>query len=57
MVKDTDSKQQLPDNPSAEFCPTCRKWFVSPDEKLHIRNTTMCFSCEHIEGENKYGQR
>jgi len=52
MVADTDSKIQLPDNPSAEFCPTCRKWFVEPEEKEHIRATTECLRCDHLRGDN-----
>ena len=42
---------------TSEFCPTCRHWFFSPNEREHIENTLECLSCEHITGERKiYGK-
>ena len=35
----------------AQFCGKCKTWFFDPENRLHIENTTMCLSCEHVEAE------
>lgn len=44
-------QSDFPDNPSAEFCPTCKKWFIEPEEKEFIRKIMECTQCDHVRGE------
>ncbi len=47
-MTDKPRQDEIENTSQSFFCPTCRKWFFDPANKLHIANTTECLSCEHI---------